>query len=145
MSYLTSFITSFCASCVFIGALYMLSPDGSMEKSVKYILNLVFILSVVSAAAFINKGEVAEMPDFTPYQTETEVLDQATARFVFETALKTAGIEFSKITVITNKTENGSISISKVIICSSSQKEKILAALGGITKNTEVRYDRDII
>jgi len=143
MNFLSSFISAFCAACVFIGALFMLSPDGAMSKSVKYILTLVFILSVISAAAFTSKNTDSFEFDFEATQTDTTVLDETTARFIFERALINSGIEFEEIVVCTNKNESGSISISKVIICSDCPREQILTALSGLTENIEVVVEND--
>lgn len=143
MNYLASFITSFCAACVFIGALYMLAPDGVMHKSVKYILTLVFVLSVISAAAITAKNRNIEIDKFSAEEINTAALDEETAHFVFESTLKGCEIEFSKITVCTNKTESGSISISKVIICTHCPEEKIMTALNGLTENIEVVVEND--
>lgn len=116
----------------------MLCPNGVMEKSVKYILTLVFILSVVSAAAIsLGKWEYEEF-DFSYAQIDTSALDISAARYVYASALQAEQIDFSEITVCTDKTESGSISISKVIICSDCEKQRILAALAEVAENTKV-------
>lgn len=138
MSYLTSFLTAICASAVFIGALYMLCPDGSMSKPVTYILGLIFILSVISASGMTVKKADISLP-----QTEYTLADSddnliAAAEYVYSSVLEKSGINFSKITVCTNKTESGGISISKVQIVSKDDKEKILSALEQTAQTTEV-------
>lgn len=134
----SSLIGSFCASCVFIGALYMLCPDGVMSKTVKYILGLCFLLSVISVA-----GITAEIPqiDFTLPETAAdtqESLEISSAEYVISQLLSASGIDFSEITVCTDKSEDGSIIINKVIIQSREEKEKIISCLGELTKNYEV-------
>ena len=131
-------VCSFCASAVFIGALYMLCPDGVMNKTVKYILGLCFLLSVISVS-----GITAEMPqiDFTLPESAKETersLDISSAEYVISRMLTASGIEFSQITVCTDKSQNGSIFINKVIILSSAEREKILSCLGEMAKNYEV-------
>ena len=121
----------------------MLSPDGVMARSVKYILTLTFILSVISAAALTTKNNDFSMAEISIPTIETAALDEATARFTIEAALKNSDIDFSEITVCTNKTESGSISINKVIICSRYPKEKIMSALVGLTENIEVVVEND--
>ena len=49
MNALNSFITAVCAACVIIGAAYLICPDGSMQKPVKYVLSLVFIAVIISS------------------------------------------------------------------------------------------------
>ena len=143
MNFLASFISTFCAASVFIGLLYLLCPDGSMEKSVKYILTLVFILTVISAAAITNKGERVGKIEYSSIKTDTSALDTETARFIIGRALDNAKIEYREITVCTNKTESGSISISKVIIRSERTETEILTALSGLEESIEVVVKND--
>ncbi len=138
MNMITSVLSAFCASCVFIGALYMICPDGKISKSVKYVLSLVFLLSVIAAAGIsIKKAEVSfEIPK--TQETDTSALDAQTAKFVYSSILNANGISFSEITVSTDKSADGSIYISKVYIKSSEEESEILSALGEAAKNTEV-------
>lgn len=137
MSYFTSFITSICAACIMIGALHMICPDGAMGKSVKYILSLIFIVSVIAAAFNIRNFDWNT--DYTvPEIQSDESLQSASARYVYAAALKSAGINFREITVCTDKSESGSIIISKVIIYSDCDAAKIRVALGAAAENLEV-------
>ena len=52
--------------------------------------------------------------------------------------LKSAEINFSEITVCTDKTEDGGIVISKLIIYSDCAEERIRGALGAAAENIEV-------
>ena len=138
MNFFSSFAAAFCSACVFIGAVYMLCPDGAISKSVRYVLGLVFLLSVISAAAIAVGKWDFEMPEITADYTEEASLDVSAAEYVYAYALSKAEIDFNKITVWTDKSENGSISINKVIICSDCEKSRILAALGEVAENIEV-------
>ena len=115
MSGLSTFLTSLCAASVFIGAVHLICPDGNMGKPVKYVLSL-------DAAAEVSDEE----------------LKTASAKYVYEQALKSNKINFTEITVCTDKTEDGSIVISKVIIFSDCAEERIRAALGEAAQNIEV-------
>lgn len=137
MNYISAFLMAFCVACVFIGCLYMLCPDGAISKSVKYILSLVFLLTVISAAGFTVKKAEIDI-DFSPPETSTEALDTATAKYVYSYALQKAGIEFEEIEIFTNKAADGSISINKVVIYSASPKDTVMSALGEAAKNIEV-------
>ena len=143
MSFFSSFAVAFCGACVFIGAIYMLCPDGAVSKSVKYVLGLVFLLSVISAAAIAAGKWELNLPDITSDYTESEELQISAAEYVYGYALRKSGIDFSKITVCTDKSKNGSISINKVIICSDCEKSRILAALSEVAENTEVEVVND--
>lgn len=142
MNYINSFLISFCAAAVFIGALYMLCPDGAMNKSIKYILSLVFLLSVVSVAGITVKKADIDL-QFTPPQIDAADLEIKNAEYVYSLALKTANIDFSEIEIFTNKADDGSIIINKVIVHSGCERQKIVDALGEATKNIEVEVIND--
>ena len=143
MNFFSSFTAAFCSACVFIGALYMLCPEGAVSKSLKYILGLVFIISVVSAAAIAVGKWDFEMPENQVDYSGSTSLQVSAAEYVYEYVLKEADIDFSKITVCTDNSENGSININKVIIYTDCQKSRVLAALSEVAENTEVEIIND--
>lgn len=142
MNYISTFLISFCAAAVFIGALYMLCPDGAMQKPIKYLLSLIFLLSVISVAGITVKNIDIEL-DFTPTQADSTDLEIANTRYVYAFILKNADIEFSEIEIFTNKADDGSIIINKVIIHSECERQKIVDALSEATKNIEVEVIND--
>lgn len=142
MSHISTFLISFCAAAVFIGALYMLCPDGAMNKSIKYIMSLIFLLSVISVAGITVKNADINI-DFTVPETNATDLEIKNAEFVYGLALRNAGIEFSEIEIFTNKAEDGSIIINKVIVHSGCERQKIADALSEATKNIEVEVAND--
>lgn len=121
----------------------MLCPDGVMAKPIKYIFGLIFILSVISAAAITVPNLDFSLPEASLSDASPAELESKAAEYVYAYALKDAGIDFTKITVCTDKTENGSISINKVIICSDCEKDRIIAALGEVAENIEVEVIND--
>ena len=139
MNYFISILTAICASSVFIGALYMLCPDGAMSKTVTYVFGLCFILCIVSSSGITVKNI-----DFDFVQSSYTYADSsdsliASAKYAYSFALEKSGIEFSEITVCTTKNNSGSISISKVEIVSQENAEKIRAALGQVAELNEVQ------
>ena len=70
MNYLTEIVSAFCVVCVFVGSLYMLCPDGKLSKSIKYVLSLVFLVSVMMIAG-MGKGKINF--DFNLNQVVTEI------------------------------------------------------------------------
>lgn len=137
MNSLSLFITSFCGACVLIGALYILCPDSAMSKSIKYALSLVFIISVITAAAAVGRIDISFDTNAVSAPSADE-LAAASARYAYSYALEKEKINFSEITVCTDKSEDGSIIISKVIIYSDANKEDIFRALGEAAENYEI-------
>lgn len=109
-----------------------------MSKSVTYILGLVFILSVTAASGITVKNVDFSLPEAEYALADSDESLVYSAEYVYSYVLEKAGIKFSKITVCTNKTENGSISISKVQIVTSEEREKIISALGDTVSAVEV-------
>lgn len=138
MNWLTSVIASFCASSVFLGALFILCPKGNISASVKYVLSLVFLVSVISAAGIGVKKADFSLNAFSSQQISANNFEDLNIKLAFEEILRKNGISFKEITVLTDKLTNGGISINKVIIRSDCEKEKIIAALGEEIKMIEV-------
>ena len=138
MNSLITFLTALCTACVFIGAVHLICPDGSLGKPVKYVLSLVFLVTIISATGFLKGGFSTDINFNTGAEVSEEELKAASARYVYEQVLKSNQINFTEITVCTDKTEDSSIVISKVIIYSDCNKERVLAALGESAKNLEV-------
>ena len=130
MEGLNSFVISFCSSCILLGFLYMLCPSGSMSQPVKYIFCLCFVCCVADAVFSVPN------PDFSYFEgnNQSEILTEqntsVTAGAVFCEALRQQDINFRKITVDTNKLNDGSIIISKVTVYSGDDASKIMQAIG---------------
>lgn len=138
MNVFNSFITSVCAACVIIGAAYLICPNGNMQKPVKYVLSLVFISIIISVTPLAHIK-----PDFNFHEyeysrkTENELLISG-AEYVYGAALKKAGVNFNKITVCTDKTENGGISITKIVVLTNEPEYKVKEVLSAAAVNYEV-------
>ena len=137
MTHLNDFFITFCASAIFIGALLIICPNGHLSKPVRNILAIVFTLIIISAALKIdfNLDLTVNTDEIT---SNAAALDTHSAAYVYGQCLKKAELEFSKISVFTNKNDDGSIVISKVIIFSKEDKNKILLALSQVAQNFEV-------
>ncbi len=108
-----------------------------MKASVKYVLSLAFTLIIISSALKIDFN-LDFKPNTSNINAGTQAIDEASARYVIKACLNASEIEFSKISVLTTKNNNGSIVISKVLIFSKEEKSKILNSLEGIAQNLEV-------
>lgn len=130
MSALTSFLSAFCIGCVVLGGLYLLVPEGKLQKTVRYTFSLCFLCILITSIGTIGsldfKIEQKDEGEFISVGAAAE-----SARIVFEKALTNSEISFRKITVLTDKTNNGSIFISKVTVFSSENEDKILTVISG--------------
>ena len=138
MNFFSQLIVAFCASSVFIGILFLLCPDGVMSKSVKYILGLSFLLSVITVAGITVRTDEFEFREFEFPENNLNTVETQTAKQVYSYALSQAGINFDEIELSTNKLEDGSIIINKIIIYSDADREKIIETLGEAAQNFEV-------
>ncbi len=130
MSGIGNFITSFCTSCAVLGVLFILLPKGALTKPVKYIFSLCFVCTLISSAFLLPKPDFSrfEVAQNTEFLTEQNVA--ATAQATFCEALRLGDINFTKLTVDTNKLSNGSIIISKVTVYTNEEAKKIKDAIG---------------
>ncbi len=141
MKYLTTVLSAFCASSIFIGALYMLCPEGNMKKSVKYILSLVFLVSVIAVGSITVEKADIKLPKAE--EINSEELELSSAEYVYSFALKQAGVDFKEIYLYTDNSKDGGIRINKVRISSAEAREKIMAALEGINEKIEVEITNE--
>lgn len=130
MSNLSSFMISFCSSCILLGFLYMLCPDGSMSKSVKYVFCLCFLCCVLSTVIGMPKIDLGDFSQTSKSDTVTEQSAATTAQLIFTEALTRSNINFAKIEIDTNKLSDGSITISRVTVYSTVPADQIIAAIG---------------
>ena len=93
---------------------------------------------MIAAAGVVTKKSEISLPAPSDYEINTETLDTANAELIYSYLLRLGGIDFTKISVYTDKSADGSISISKVLIYSNQSREEILKVLNGAAENTEV-------
>ncbi len=136
MEYIKSIILSFCVASVFIGILYTITPDGNISKSVKYLLSLAFLITVIAAGKAGNMS--VQLPKIEVSQSDTDKLFTENARLTYCEALRNSNINFSFVTVFTNKDENGDIKIIRVEIKTEESAEAVKEALGEISSEVEV-------
>ena len=129
MNTLKIFVAAFCGGCVLLGTLYVLVPSGNISKPVKFAICLCFLLSVLTVA-LNRKDDITPAFSYSETDFENERLSAEAARLVFAAALDSANIKFSKITVFTDKSQTGGISITKVYVYTSAAKDEVNAAIG---------------
>ncbi len=142
MNWFYGIVTAFCTAGVCFGALYIICPKGKMERSVKYTVSLCFLTVVIALAGVQVKKADFDFNIDGSAAANTQELQIRSAEYTFSLALTNAGIDFSKIEVLADNSENGSISISKVIVYSAAGRQKILNAIGkGTEYEVEVRNE----
>ncbi len=140
---MTQFFVSFCAACILIGALYIVCPDGSISKPIKHIFSLVFLIVIITAANIPLKNIDFSLGATADTLADYEDMQITSAEYVFSQALKSENINFSEISFCTDKTEDDSIVITKVIIVSNEPREKIIKALDVLAENREVEIQNE--
>lgn len=138
MNWFNSLITAFCAAGICFGALFIISPTGKMERSVKYVLSLCFLIIVITIS-----GVKIKMSDFdinfnTVSSVDTDELQNSATEYTIALALQKAGIDFSEIYVSKDILETDGISCTKVKIYTDCDRQKIVNILGEETENFKV-------
>ena len=138
MNWFKSFVTAFCTAGICFGALFIICPSGKMERSVKYVLSLCFLVIIVAVAGVGIKNANIEFEFDTDTIIETENLDNATAKYVFAEVLRDAKINFKEILTFTDNDGKNGISCTKVKIVTDCSKERVINALVGEIEGIEV-------
>ncbi len=135
---MTQFIISFCVGSILIGSLYIICPKGNISKQIKYVFSLVFLIIIISAANVPLKS--IDFDAFSPanIEIETEDLEISAAKYVFSYTLKKQNINFREISIFTDKTDDDSIVITKVVVTTDEPPQKVTNALAGLLDNREV-------
>ncbi len=138
MNWFNSLITAFCTAGICFGALFIISPSGKMERSVKYVLSLCFLIIVVTISGVKMKMSDFDFDFNTTVSVDTAELENSAAEYTVALALQKAGIDFREICVSTDNFDTDGISCTKVKIYTDCDKQKILTVLGAETKNFKV-------
>ena len=138
MSWFKSFITAFCTAGICFGALFIICPSGKMERSVKYVLSLCFLVIIIAVAGVGIKNADFDFDYSFESALENQNLKDDIAVSVFETALENAGINFKEIFIFTDNDSNVGISCNKIKIITDCSTERVVSALGGEIDGFEV-------
>ncbi len=142
MRFLTDILLALCVSSVFIGVLFLISPDGNLKNSVKYALSLAFIISVTASVSIGDFG-FDFSPDIAEPNISYEEMAVANAKLVYGETLKQSGINFQDILVFTDKDEFDNIKIIKVVIRTDEAPSAIKEALKEVCDNIEVVVENE--
>ncbi len=140
MSNILQAVLGFCGAAVYIGAIYMLCPEGPSGRGVKYVFSLIFLCVMASLIIPIQRLGKADGLDVTPADTSAVVssVTEYQAEHICMAALSDAGIKTDKIWVKTDISEDGSIFISRITVCTSSDEDEVRRILTGVVEVAEV-------
>lgn len=129
MSGFKGFVAAFCTVCVVFGGVQLIIPKGAFSKSVRYILGLVFLSSLLAVMLSVKRFS-PQFNYYTDSARDTGTMSKAAITSVFEQALTSNNINFSKIEVCTDKTDSNSIIITEVTVYSSDSEARITELIG---------------
>lgn len=132
-------VLSICISTVGLGLIDILLPDN---KTAEVLLNLIFVCSVVFP--FLNRNITGFNTEGISYKSTvpSDYTEQNTAAAVEDT-LKKEGIDYKKVTAFSSISKNGGISISKVVIITDENKERVLSTVSGAPFEIEVKNENE--
>lgn len=135
MKVISTVLISVCVSCIFMGAVQILCPKGNMEKSVKYLVSLAFLVMIISCGGINMNFQEFKIPIENRKTESLEEMDKKTAEYVISSLLEKSNIKFEEIDVYMDKSKDNSIVISKVLVKTNAKRETVVNALGEISKN----------
>jgi len=127
-----------CTAFVFMGAIWLIVPGGTMKKSVSYCFSLAFLMIIIVPIMAIGKLEFPKSNyEFSRNQTTLAMADDA-AYCLCAAALKDAGISFDNLSVNADICEDSGISINSVRVVSEFSRGDICRALEYIAPESVV-------
>lgn len=138
MNWFNSLITAFCTAGICFGALFIISPSGKMERSVKYVLSLCFLIIVITISGVKMKMSDFDINFNTISSVDADELENSATEYTIALVLQKAGIDFREIYVSTDNLETDGISCTKVKIYTDCEREKIVNILGEETESFKV-------
>ncbi len=129
MSEFKALILKLSIASVVFGIIFMLSPNGKLQKNVRFNFAVIFLsILFFSVTAFFNIDlKFKENANASLYSAEKIV--SARASYLCGEILKEYGYNFEEIEVFTNKNEDGSIDIKRITVKSAENKENLKAAI----------------
>lgn len=133
MNLIREIALSFCAAAVMTAAVGIIS-GGRLQMSMKYIISLSLICSVLSVAVGGKFDFPSVVPSVSPKPYSAEELYEYQAEYIVAEILKSSGISYQNITANATKSEDGSIIINEIEItgCSDCEKAKNQLKTNGI-------------
>lgn len=141
MSIIKSMTASVCSILAVYGCLSVIRPQGGMNKPFKRVMALIIICTLIAPISKIfalkidykkfsadgNKEDISSQYEFD--ELYTRAANEAIEKEI-DALLKKSGIEDYKLSVYTDISEDGGISLERVLVsCDGADKEKISCIL----------------
>lgn len=136
MNTLMQFFYGFCAAAVFLGFLSMLSPEGTMKKSVKYGFAVTFLCVCVTLFMGLNGISFKNEKRTESKISTSNTLAEKQVEYICAAALTDNKIPFSEIKA--NIKEAEGIYINEITVYSDFDKEKTEAVIKNTLEVKEV-------
>ncbi len=145
MEAIKQILIGFSSAAIFIGALTQLYPSGSINKTVKYAISLLFLCICVTLFSAVGKVKInLDVPTQTTQSQSVTSAADAQARYLCGVLLSENGINYKKIEVSTNINDSGSIYINSITVytdCEENRVKEILQKAVDL-KQVTVVYER---
>lgn len=127
MNALKQAITAVCVSSALIGAFFMITPSGKLEKSMRYLLGLLLLVLLVSPFLSLSAPKVPEVPAAADsVQSDTQLsLAKTQAEYIARVLLEAEGICPKKIEAKMDISEQSDIFISSLVVTSDGNADVI--------------------
>lgn len=118
MEFFLNFVKTVSVLCVTLAGVWLLIPKGGMMKTFRFAIGLFTVSVIVSVflSVSLEKSEITiEASQDTAYSDIANKIDSLNVEYAIGNILYNSGIEYEKIELITDISENGSINIIKAV------------------------------
>ncbi len=115
--------TSVSVAAVIIGSVYIICPNGTMSRHMKYIIGIIMLIATVTPFFGASIDIDIETASHS-YTADATVMLSAQAEYIAGSLLENASVEYERIEVNTDISDGGDISISSVYVYGASDPEK---------------------
>ncbi len=129
---------AFCAAAIISAAVGLLCGNR-LEKSMRYIISLTLICTVISVAVGRKFTFFAQTQPQSTVSYDEMPLYEYQAEYLIADILKKEGIEFENITAKATKSEDGSIVINELEISGCKSREKAVNTLNDMGIDCNIR------
>ena len=144
MESIKQILIGFSAAAIFIGSLSVLFPTGSIRKTVKYAVSLLFLCICVALFCAALKIEInVDLPDTKTLSANALVSANVQAEYLCKILLDENSITYKKVAVNTNIDKNNNIYINSITVYTDYNESAVLDVLKKVVDEKRVRVVYD--